>query len=206
MPGGRSRRRCRVITRRAVWACIESLVLKLHEDRTVKLGGALLHDNINNATESSTILGLHARALDLDFLNKIEGHVRVRVPADQIRRLLPFNEIRVLGIGTPGDRISKRAAVAAIARRDTAAAIGRRVSHQRLVASRGSKLNDRLKGCSARDEVDYILGDVRERCHSCDINRGSRRAHLNHSGFTANRKCQVDSRKVAYLENQPLAL
>ena len=117
--GSWSRRR--VIARRAIGACVLGLVLKLHEHRTVKLGLALLHDDVDNTTESAAVLGLHAPTLDLDLLNEVEGHFGVGVATDQIGRLLSFNQIGVLGVGAASDRIAKKLTVAAIARRNAAA-------------------------------------------------------------------------------------
>ena len=82
----------------------------------------------------------------------------------------------------------------------------RRAAFQRLVAGRGRKLNHRLKGRSARDEVDYVLGDVRQRGNGGDINRWGRPAHLNHCRFNTNGDGQVERWKVTYLENQPHAV
>lgn len=58
--------------------------------------GALIHDDVDYATERATILSFHARSLHLYFLDEVHGDVGMRIAANEVGRLLTFNQVRVL--------------------------------------------------------------------------------------------------------------
>ena len=41
---------------------------------------ALLHDDVDDATQRAAVLGFNARALDLDFLNEVKGTLVCQYP------------------------------------------------------------------------------------------------------------------------------
>src|SRR4029077_11144061 len=135
------------------------------EDGPVPVVRALLHDDVDDAAESTAVLGLDAGVLDFDLIDEVERNVGGGVAADQVGGFLAFHEVGILRVRTAGDRETVVAAVGGTAGSRTTGAVAgisaeAAVAHQGLVASGGSKLNDRLEAAPVRDGFDDVFGDV----------------------------------------------
>ena len=205
-PARLRRRAVRIVVRKCARTRIHRLVLKLQKHRTMELRAALLHDHVHHAAQRSAMLCLNTRRLDLNLLNKVKGNVGVRVAANQIRGLLPFHQVRVLRVRTASDRVTIRITIAAVARRYAAAAIRRRVTHQRLIARRRGKLNHRLVRPATRYVVNHVLRHVRHRRRRRHVDRRRLRAHIHNRLFRSNRQRQVHRRQTAHFQYQTFLL
>ena len=70
-----------------------------------------MHNDVDYAAQCAAVLRLDAGGVHDHFVDEVEGHIRVRVAADELGRLLAFHQIGVLGVRAAGDRITECVAV-----------------------------------------------------------------------------------------------
>ena len=166
--------------------------------------GAFVHDHVDHAAQCAAILGLNARGLHLYFRDEVEWNVGVGVTADDVGRLLAFNQVGVLRVGAAADREAEGAAVAAVAGRGAAAAVAQHVAaFQRLIARRRGKLNDRLERSPVRNILEHVFRDIGQRAVGGGIDHRPLGLDLNHGADRADFQRKVDGGEVADLKRQP---
>ena len=186
---------------------VHGAVLEAREESAMPAVGALIHDDVDHATQRAAVLSLDAGGLQLHFLDEVHGDVGVRVATDKVACLLTFNEVGVLRVCAATDGEADAAAVGAVARRGAAGAVAALgIAHERLVAGRGGKLNDRLEGRSVGNILKDIYGNVGECSVGGGINQWSLGADLDHGPDLADFELKVNSRKMTDLKNQSIAL
>ena len=72
----------------------------------MNLVAAFFHDDVGHATQCATVFGFDTRTLDLDFVDEIEGNVRVRITADVVGCILAFDEVSVFRVRSATDLVS----------------------------------------------------------------------------------------------------
>src|SRR5262249_15251580 len=81
---------------------IHRVVFEIAENGAVPRVAALLHDDVDHATEGAAVFGLDAGVLDFDLVDEVEGNAGARVAADQIGGFLTFHKVRIFGVCTTG--------------------------------------------------------------------------------------------------------
>ena len=86
----------RIVARLRPRGAVQAPIVEANPQRTMKIVGALVHDHVDHATQRTAVFRLHARGVHHHLIDEVEGNISAGVAANQIGRLLAFNQVRVL--------------------------------------------------------------------------------------------------------------